>query len=151
MSTEVASTGRGAGNIGPPSQDVHYTDSGDIVRAGDSDTGPAKFSTGRGGAGNIRSPSHPHLPSDAQDVAVEPVPVVEESAPVSTGRGGAGNIASKRRSFIPSGLGDKLKKMLAAHKKDKKEKKPRPPPKLFLSQPCCRCPEVLVVTCSYLE
>jgi len=144
MSTEVASTGRGGmfrfyllailrnswdsccegvGNIGP--EIVSYADLDNVVRVGDSDTGSAKFSTGRGGAGNIRSPAHPEFPSDAQDVVAQENPVVTEETktPVSTGRGGSGNMASKRRSFIPSGLGGRLKKLLNSRKKEKEADK----------------------------
>jgi len=65
------------------------------------------FSTGRGGAGNLRSPSRDaskprgDIDNKEQDVIREYVHA-HEGAPVSTGRGGIGNI-SRSRSRDPQG------------------------------------------------
>jgi hypothetical protein len=63
-------------------------------------------STGRGGAGNIRSPSRepiaPHTgPEDFSDTrGRDPIPSLDPNVVISTGRGGAGNIRSPSRDAI---------------------------------------------------
>jgi len=63
------------------------------------------YSTGRGGAGNIRSPSRDPVvnkgPEDFSDTrGREPVPAGDPSAVISTGRGGRGNIRSPSRDAV---------------------------------------------------
>jgi len=64
--------------------------------------GREKYSTGRGGAGNIRAPSQDPVstagPEDYSDTrGREPIPAGDPSVVISTGRGGRGNIRSPSR------------------------------------------------------
>jgi len=69
------------------------------------------YSTGRGGAGNIRSPSRepipPHTgPEDFSDTrGRDPIPSRDPNEVISTGRGGAGNIRSPSRDAIRAEVG----------------------------------------------
>lgn len=62
--------------------------------------GREPFSTGRGGAGNMRQQSQPAEGSPAPR-GREPVPAVVREAPTSVGRGGAGNFRSLSKSREP--------------------------------------------------
>jgi len=67
--------------------------------------GQRNYSTGRGGAGNIRSPSRdvsqmPPSPelgeiASAEEVVIRAHALADQDAPHTTGRGGAGNITSR--------------------------------------------------------
>ncbi|KAL6715792.1 hypothetical protein ACLMJK_006753 [Lecanora helva] len=120
MSAPITSHGRGgAGNIAP--DEKSYAD-GEIVREGPlGDQGDGAYSTGRGGAGNIDSPSlkpSTGTPGDS-DVVPETATKVGQYENYHTGRGGEGNVhKEKKEGHEHEGLAAKAKHLFHHEKKE---------------------------------
>lgn len=120
-STEVSHGRGGAGNIGQ--DDTPYVD-GEIVRMGPAgDHGDGAYSSGRGGAANIRDVGVTGAKRNDKEVVPATAMRPAEETNHHVGRGGQGNAVVVKKAggekSTPTGLADKLKNKLFG----KKEKK----------------------------